>query len=151
MHQCHSWQLLSFTWQPHTHPTLLTQITPISTEIPPEVKASPHLPQQTVNNPRSSRRAEPSSARVPWLWLGPARTRLTPRLTPRHPSAHLCSPPSKGLQAQALTRQCNAAGSHNNPLCSYAHLIDSTEIRAENSRGFHGAPSYPPGLTSLGS
>lgn len=63
----------------------------ISIEIPPAVKASPHLPQQRVNNPC----AKHSGAHLPWVMPVPAQPWLAPRLAPRQPSAHLCSPPAK--------------------------------------------------------
>lgn len=87
VHQCHSRQLLSFTWQPHTHPPLLSQTTPIPTEIPPDTKASPHLPRQTVNNPHSSRVPSPA---VP-VCRGSGRC---PRSHGSHPAALSPVPPS---------------------------------------------------------
>lgn len=84
-------------------------------------------------------------AHLPWHHPAPAQ--------PSSPASSSPSPPlvapSKGQQAQALTWQGKAAESHNNPLGSHAHLIDSAKTWGGNSHGSHDAPSGPPGFTSL--
>lgn len=105
---------ITFTLQPHPRPILLTPITLISPEIPPKIKASPHLPRQMVNSPRSL-----------WALSSAAPICCCSSLYPHSHSSH---PGSPQLTSAPLPAKASGTGSHQTiwrsrqppqPLCSH--------------------------------
>lgn len=139
VHQCHSQQLTFF----HPAATCLpySAHSQISTEIAPESRPAPtsHSTWWTTLTPHRHQSQLCSS-----LWYRPVPAQ--PGSPPHQPPAHPWLPPSKSQKAQALTRQDKAAGSHNNPLCGQAHLINSTKTLDGNSQESRDAPLDPPVL-----
>lgn len=101
--------IIFFLLVAHTHPTILTQITLTSTEIPPEIKASSH-PSQQINNPHSCRVPSPAVSvcrgSVPCPHT-PSSCPSSPQPTPAHPHAQACrhrlSPNNVWQQAPTTT------------------------------------------------